>query len=146
MRKTKDLIKRLKKFEKDIPLMIEKVIKDNESVILDMNTEDQLFEKGINRLGVPLSDFAPYKPFTIEVKKEKGQPFTRVTLKDEGDFHRSFFIEYSKDGFEIKAADEKTPGLTKKYGKQIFGLDQDNFQDIQVNYVLSHIITELNKL
>lgn len=146
MRKTRELIKSLKKFEASIPSIIEKVVKENEELILDMNTEDQLFEKGVNRLDVPLDDFAPYKPFTVEVKKEKGQPFNRVTLRDEGDFHRSFYIDYNKDGFEIKATDEKAPSLEKKYGRQIFGLNEENFTDLQLNYVFAKLIEELRKI
>ena len=54
--------------------LIQSIILENEYVITDMNSEDQLYEQGINRLGVNIMDYAPYSPLTIEIKKEKGQP------------------------------------------------------------------------
>ena len=61
--------------------LIQSIILENEYVITDMNSEDQLYEQGINRLGVNIMDYAPYSPLTIEIKKEKGQPYNRVTLR-----------------------------------------------------------------
>ena len=55
--------------------LIQSIILENEYVITDMNSEDQLYEQGINRLGVNIMDYAPYSPLTIEIKKEKGQPY-----------------------------------------------------------------------
>ena len=100
--------------------------KKNEYVITDMNSEDQLYEKGINRLGVNIMDYAPYSPLTIEIKKEKGQPYNRVTLRDEGDFEQSFYVESNKQKFTIKAADWKTEDLIQRYGRQILGLTEEN--------------------
>ena len=62
--------------------LIQSIILENEYVITDMNSEDQLYEQGVNRLGVNIMDYAPYSPLTIEIKKEKGQPYNRVTLRD----------------------------------------------------------------
>ena len=90
MKKLDDLISRLKSFEDEIIKVIEEVVRENDNIILDMNAEDQLFQKGITRKGVEIASFAPYAPLTIEIKKLKGQPTSRVTLRDEGDFHRSF--------------------------------------------------------
>ena len=84
--------------------LIQSIILENEYVITDMNSEDQLYEQGINRLGVNIMDYAPYSPLTIEIKKEKGQPYNRVTLRDEGDFEQSFYVEADTQQFTIKAA------------------------------------------
>ena len=46
--------------------------------IIDANAEEQLFEQGINRLGVDIMDYRPYTPLTIAIKEEKGQPTNRV--------------------------------------------------------------------
>ena len=59
--------------------LIQSIILGNEYVITDMNSEDQLYEQGINRLGVNIMDYAPYSPLTIEIKKEKGHPYNRAT-------------------------------------------------------------------
>ena len=69
--------------------------------IIDANAEEQLFEQGINRLGVDIMDYRPYTPLTIAIKEEKGQPTNRVTLRDEGDFESSFYIISKKFEFSI---------------------------------------------
>ena len=106
--------------------LIQSIILENEYVITDMNSEDQLYEQGINRLGVNIMDYAPYSPLTIEIKKEKGQPYNRVTLRDEGDFEQSFDVEADTQQFTIKAADWKTEDLIQRYGRQILGLTEEN--------------------
>ena len=106
--------------------LIQSIILENEYIITDMNSEDQLYEQGINRLGVNIMDYAPYSPLTIEIKKEKGQPYNRVTLRDEVDFEQSFYVEADTQQFTIKAADWKTEDLIQRYGRQILGLTEEN--------------------
>ena len=106
--------------------LIQSIILENEYIITDMNSEDQLYEQGINRLGVNIMDYAPYSPLTIEIKKEKGQPYNRVTLRDEGDIEQSFYVEADTQQFTIKAADWKTEDLIQRYGRQILGLTEEN--------------------
>ena len=106
--------------------LIQSIILENEYIITDMNSEDQLYEQGINRLGVNIMDYAPYSPLTIEIKKEKGQPYNRVTLRDEGDFEQSFYVKADTQQFTIKAADWKTEDLIQRYGRQILGLTEEN--------------------
>ena len=122
MKQITDLRKRVADFNEALTSgqLIQDIIWKNEAYIVDMNAEEQLFEQGINRLGVDISDYAPYSPVTIEIKRLKGQPTNRVTLRDEGDFERSFFLEVGDKQFEIKASDFKTEDLVKKYGEQIW--------------------------
>ena len=56
--------------------LIQSIILENEYVITDMNSEDQLYEQGINRLGVNIMDYAPYSPLTIEIKRRKANRTT----------------------------------------------------------------------
>ena len=44
--------------------LIQSIILENEYVITDMNSEDQLYEQGVNRLGVNIMDYAPYSPLS----------------------------------------------------------------------------------
>jgi hypothetical protein len=122
------------------------VIKENETIIVELNSEEQLFEQGITRQGVHISDYAPYSPVTIEIKKEKGQPTNRVTLRDEGDFEQSFFIEYTDTGFEIKASDWKAANLTIAYGDEIMGLTEENLQELIKQYILPELIKTVNNV
>ena len=110
------LLERVKRFNSDLTegKIFQEVIKENESIIVDMNAENQLFEKGVNALGVSISSYRPYTDKTVEIKKMKGQPFDRVTLRDTGDFHSAFFVRVSRENFSIDSTDWKTKKLVKK--------------------------------
>tara|TARA_B100001287_G_C22686610_1_gene534240 strand:+ start:15205 stop:15678 length:474 start_codon:yes stop_codon:yes gene_type:complete len=101
-------------------------------LIVKLNTENQLFEKGIRSDGTEIEPF--YSPFTVELKQSRGQRTDHVTLKDTGDFYNSFvaFVDSSKDiiiqSNPIKI-DESTgfeTNLIFKYGEKIEGLTQEN--------------------
>lgn len=137
------LINKITSFEKNINSLIETIVKDNENIVLDLNTQSQLFEKGIDSEGTELNTIAPYRPLTVSIKKIKGQPTSRVTLRDEGDFHRSFFIKYSDTGFSVDASDEKTEALLEKYGDEVLGLTHESLEEILRNYIIPGLIEEL---
>jgi hypothetical protein len=140
VRKLDALISRLNSFGADVNEIMEKVVRENEDIIVEMNSEDQLFEKGITSTGVEISSYAPYQPMTLEIKQGKGQPTDRVTLRDERDFHRSFYIEFKSEGFQIKASDSKADELIFEYGPEIMGLSEENRIDLLHNYFLPAII------
>lgn len=97
-----------------------------EKFVLDLNRELQLFKGGRNGEGFRITP--SYAPTTVRLKKKKRQPTNRVTLRDSGDFHGSFIIEYDVDQFTIYAEDEKTRFLVGRYGPEILGLDEDSVQ------------------
>lgn len=131
------LIDKFKKVgeELDTGEMAKKIVRDNDNILIDMNAQDQLYAKGVNRLGVRIDEYQPYRPLTIQVKIEKRQPYDRVTLKDTGEFYDSFYVETAEDRFYIKASDEKTNWLIKKYGAEIFGLTNDSLAEFINDYV-----------
>lgn len=114
-------------WQASLPEMVLESVKDNEAAILDLNIEDQLFQQGIDSDGQAITP--GYTPLTISIKRQKGQPTDRVTLRDEGDFHRSFQISYGNDAFGIYATDQKAQKLERKYGKEIFGLTDQSLQE-----------------
>jgi hypothetical protein len=69
----------------------------------------------------------PYAELTEEIKKLKGQPTDKVTLKDTGTFHRSFYTAFESDGFTVDSKDELKNKLVKKYGA-ILGLTDKSKQ------------------
>ena len=142
MKKITDLRKRVADFNEALTSgrIIQNIIWDNEAYIVDLNAEEQLFEQGINRLGVEISDYAPYSPVTIAIKEAKGQPTNRVTLRDTGDFEASFFLEVGDKQFEIKASDFKTEDLIKKYGRQILGLTDENIAALIWQYIFPDLM------
>ena len=140
MKKLDDLISKLKSFESGIYPTIKKVVEEYDYIILDMNSESQLFEQGINREGEYLADYAGgYSPVTIQIKMLKNQPTDRVTLRDEGDFHSSFYIEFHPDGFEIKAKDWKSEMLQRQWG-DILGLTDENLKEFARDYVRPELV------
>lgn len=147
MKQITDLRKRVADFNEALTSgqLIQDIIWKNEAYIVDMNAEEQLYEQGINRLGVDISDYAPYSPVTIEIKRLKGQPTNRVTLRDEGDFESSFFLEVGDEQFEIKASDFKTEDLVKKYGEQILGLTDENIATLIWQYIYPDLMDEAKK-
>lgn len=144
----KDLIRKVNEVESGLKggIYVKNIIKENEAYILDMNTEDQLFEKGVNNLNVQIKSYMPYSQLTISIKRLKGQPYDRVTLRDTGEFHSSFYIEYNDDFFEIKAADEKTDDLIKRYGRYILGLTDENLKILIWEYVYPDIMEKVKKV
>ncbi|MCM1077870.1 MAG: hypothetical protein NC344_06870 [Bacteroidales bacterium] len=121
-------------------LYISNIIKENEAYIVDMNSQVQLYEQGVNRLGVKIADYQPYVPLTIRIKRMKGQPTDRVTLRDTGDFHASFYLVIGSESFEVKASDDKTETLIRKYGRQILGLTDENIAEVIWEYIYPELL------
>ena len=112
-----------------------KALEQNQQRIVEMNVE-QLYDYGINSVGIRIDTYEPYSPYTVRIKQEKGQPYDRVTLRDTGDFHKSFEVVFEPMGFYITATDYKTQDLIDRYGARIFGLTSENKQDLTIKYVV----------
>lgn len=144
MERITSLIEKLADFRDNINSYLGAATEDAEETILEMNIR-QLYDYGERRDG---SDITPhYSPVTVAIKREKGQRTDHVTLRDTFDWQLSFWIQYTADGFEIKASDWKTERLIQKYGEGILGLQDANVQTLCENIYLPRLITELkNKL
>lgn len=132
---------RLRIFKDSLPTLLEDIVRSKEDVIVSAIADDQLYRRGINGRGEKIMDYAPYAARTIENKKRKGQPTTRVTLRDTGDFHKSMYVVFDSEGFYITSDDEKAKYLVEKYGGEIYRLTDKNFTRI----IRSHIRKELVK-
>lgn len=137
----RNLENRLRMFKDSLPELLGDIIEDKKDVIISAIADDQLYRRGVNGLDRKIMDYMPYTARTIKKKKHKGQPTTRVTLRDTGAFHESMQVIFDSEGFYITSEDKKTPWLTKKYGKEIFRLTNKNFTRI----INSHIKKELLK-
>lgn len=133
MEQIEALINGLKKFEEQIPQVIERSLQDNEDFILALNYEDQLFDRGVDSNSKALKP--PYAESTVSIKKRKHQPTNRVTLRDTGVFHKSFYIYYGSDNFEIMTSDPIEPFLTNRYGPPILGLTDKNLQYVKDRFI-----------
>ena len=117
-----------------INTLLNKIYKIFESEILDLNIS-QLWEKGQDSTGRILrSEFAiggnVYSTRTIIYKSDKGQPIDRVTLKDDGDFYQGFILKVTNSGITITSTDSKTGKLVKVWGRDIFGLNKENMNEL----------------
>ena len=137
------LIGKLEDYRDNIFSYLEAATIEAEDTIIDMNIS-QLYDSGERRDGKKITP--EYAPETVAIKKKKGQPTNRVTLRDTFEWQASFWIQYYPDGFEIKASDWKTERLTQKYGDEILGLQDEMVKYLCANLYLPHLIEELKKI
>ena len=119
----------------------------SEGQVLNLNRKSQLSNRGITGEGTPITP--SYKPRTIEIKKRKGQTTKFVTLRDTGDFQDNFKIVYRQNEIEISADATHHAGvgnivqhLQGRYGKEIFGLTEENITRVQ-KIILPDILQQL---
>lgn len=142
-----DLLNRVKTFNEGLTggAYLSTIIENHDYEIIEMNTQDQLYEQGITATGVSIMDYAPYSEYTIELKAQKGDPYDRVTLRDEGDFHRSFYLDIDNEKFTFDAEDWKTRELLRLYGDEIMGLTQHNIEELEKNIILPDLMEQAKK-
>ena len=114
-------------------VLIQKIIQEDEILkaqIIDLNTENQLFEKGIDSLGRTLESIGGnYSPYTIQIKLSKGHPTDRITLNDTGAFYNSFKVKAPQRAkyIEITANPYKDgTNIIEEWGGAILGLTTEN--------------------
>ena len=116
----------------DLHLLLRKVWERREvqDYITKLNTEglptSQLYEQGVTAGGQDLGDYTEFSIFL----KETGTGDKRIdhiTLKDTGDFYRSFIVSAFNAGFRIDANPIKEDtDLTLRFGRDIIGLSESN--------------------
>lgn len=128
-----NLISRVESMNADV--FMEKLLSDKgfQQAIIDLNTQNQLFDKGIDSRGRSLG---PYRPLSINIRKEKGLSTDHVQLFFEGAFYASFHINVGLGYFEIDGNPIKpSMDLTERYGEDIFGLT-DESKELLVEWLI----------
>lgn len=141
----RNLAYRLRKFKDDLPTVLEAAIYESEDAIVSAIANDQLYRRGINGKEQKIMDYAPYAPRTIQNKMRKGQPTTRVTLRDTGAFHKSMFVVADEQGFYVTSDDNKVQYLVPKYGDNIFRLTDKNLTRIVKSHIRKAIVKKLKE-
>ena len=139
----RNIIKRT--LELDVSLVMRSLINqeaDLKDLIIHLNTQEQLFESGIDSKGVTLTTIGgEYSPVTISFKRTEGLPFNRVTLFDTGEFYQSFDVTYEMDGIVISADTVKDTGdLRVRWGDDILGLTDESLAKLV--FFIQPLITE----
>jgi hypothetical protein len=131
----KNLIWRLRKYRLILDEELRSEILEHSDVIIDMIVNEQLYEQGINGMGVEIMSYRPYTRTTVKIKHKKGQPFNRVTLRDKGDFYNSLHVKFDDNGFYVTSTDEKAPELLAKYGTTVLRLTDENLSILLDKYI-----------
>ncbi len=104
--------------------------------ILDANTQDQMYERGVDAEGDPLGEYGAYTGFYktfIAGGLGNDTRSDHITLKDTGEFYRSFKLKNYKDGFIIYANTIKISKgksyISKITGKRVTPTFRDDLLD-----------------
>ncbi len=142
-----DMAERLAEFIPEEEVIVS--AKRNRLKIIRLNRDDQMYRRGIDATGDRILD-GKYHPYTIEKKREQGQPYDRVTLRDTSAFHASMDIKFNKSSFEITANDLKYDDdtgepvhLKEVYGDDILGLTDENLEFVARILVLPNMQDKL---
>ena len=135
----RDLRKRLEKFKQlNADYLAYKLANTSrfQELVVELNTQKQLYDKGEDSRGEMLSDIGgDYSPVTMQWSKEKGKPkksASDINLHDTGDFYKSFTVTPFIGGFEIDATTHfDDADLEKDWGEDIVGLNEENLQIIR---------------
>jgi hypothetical protein len=149
----KDLRNRLDKFKQlDADKMAYQLTRTGnfQDLVVELNTKDQLYNKGEDSKGESLSDIGgDYSPITIEISKRKGRPkksASSINLNDSGDFYNSFRVTPFIGGFDIDADPIKDDtNLFSEWGVDIVGLNEQNLDKIRQEYA-KYFQEEISKI
>ena len=137
------LIESLKRYKDEINDYMEDITRSIEDEIKEINVHQQ-YDLGQDRNGKRITP--EYAESTIRYKRRKGQPTNRVTLQDTGQYHDTFKIRYEDEGFELYANDWKAGFLDKKYGKEIYGLQDEAARELADQVYQPRMIQKLKTI
>lgn len=93
--------------------------------VLDFVRIDQLFEQGVNEDDQVIGTYSIITETVYNPEKVAGTPYT---LKDTGDFYKSFMMQVLPDGIIINADGIKDDGtdLLERFTNKILGLTDES--------------------
>lgn len=126
-----DYLEKVMRVQSQIGNEVDDIVRSKEEEILNLNREDQLFDKGIDTNGLLLGQYArTLNGTTRGYPKTQGSPFN---FYDTGSLFSNFsLLSNSNDNkVIIENSDSKVSLLTKKYGDFV-GLTEEN--QYKLNY------------
>jgi hypothetical protein len=128
---------------------VDKPIRDK---MIELNTDLQLYEFGIDSNGNPitsdLSGNSFYSDFTVQIKRTKNQRFDHITLKDTGRFYDSFTVDVTVNDIIFDAEDSQfyDVPLFEVYGIDVLGLTDENMVYIKDTILHNYLKILTNEL
>jgi len=126
-------------------------VKNADYIVNKQNT--RLENKGTDAKESPIGS---YSSVTVSFKKSKGDRYDHVTLKDEGNWYNSMFVENrGTQGLIIDSSDTSLTGKLMNgggerenpaYGKDIIGLTEPETNDLVIEKIDPEIQKTINKL
>ena len=127
----------------DVNVLVLDTIEANQELIIDTITEKQLFQHGEDGNGEKLP--LPYAEKTQMIKRAKGQPIDRITLKDTGDFYASMVMVRQADSVRTYFTDYKSDRLYKDWGAEIGSISKRNLGEIVDSDIKEDFIRSLRE-
>jgi len=104
-------------------------------IVIQMNTEVQLYQKGVDSEGESLESIGgDYSNVTKDIKSRNNQIYDHITLKDTGDFYKSWRVYVANNTIVIQADTVKDgDDLRARWGQNILGLTDESLGKL-INY------------
>lgn len=124
------LLNNVKQLQKDIPGIVVETMMEFKEEIIDLNTSQ--LEKGKLSTGENISPDYKLSEYA-RFKKSRGSiaPLGVPDLKLEGDFYEGFNIDKVSGGILIDSDDSKASKLEDKYSSNIYGLTDQNKEEVK---------------
>ena len=138
------MLKRVKSV--DLQTIGVNIVVDNKIELLDLN-KDQLLNDGMNKNMVKLRS---YRSASYARRKNQRNPSPGLGTPDlynTGAFQDGFTLKInSKSSFDIFSTNSKNSELTKKYGKDIFGLTETSKETFGREVMQPELVREVKKI
>jgi hypothetical protein len=126
----------------DIDKEINNIIQKKKNLILRI-IRTRLYQKSLDG---NLKEILPsYSKQTELYKKEKRQIRTRVTLRDTGEWYKSFQLLYENGDLTVISNLDKTDFLVDKYGSAILEFTDEEIKLIYDSIIEPHLLKLINK-
>lgn len=130
-------------FENNLFKEFEKAVNEFDFVMKDYIVNKQLFRRGIDGNEKRLTG---YVRTTIRIKRAKGDPTDRTTLRDSGDFYAHIEVTGTPQYFVISSDVPYDENIIRRYGKDVLKISNENMYDFMTNYFLPNLKQYANNI
>lgn len=121
------LKQKIEALPREMPAMMASAFNNLKTLVEDLNIEQ--LDRGERADGSSLPN---YSPVSVMVFGKRPGP---MNLHDKGDFWRGITLVVSDEGIDLQGRDLKTEMLQLRYGDDILGLQEQNKEKIEQDYL-----------